>query len=398
MVTIRDMTDIHKLSETSRENQITKMLAATVTHEMMTPLNCIVTFVRSILAAKNAQQVSYFANLIERTTKMLRLNMRDLLDRSLLEVGTFKANLQPHTAHQVVFENVVMMRAQAKSKDVEIVFKNESAGSKEVKHEVDEQRMQQVVMNLLSNAVKFSKPKDKITVSFSAVKEKLKDDLIRISVQDQGIGMSEAEVGKLFTPFYRSQNEESQKANPYGNGLGLSICNNIAKGLGGSLEVYSELGEGSAFQFEFPAKRSKGAKGKKEPAPKNQKITGELESLLEVDDGAAVNTSAKDNSQQNRSGQQQQQYSTSLDVHTNDIFSTDDSKSNAPKVVVADDQQINLEAIKANLMEIGVHQNAEYFVNGQMVIDFVKKYVADHIANTEITDVTRPIHALLLDF
>lgn len=92
MVTIRDMTDIHRLSETSRENQITKMLAATVTHEMMTPLNCIVTFVRAIVSARNAKQVQYFANLIERTTKMLRLNMRDLLDRSLLEVGTFKPN------------------------------------------------------------------------------------------------------------------------------------------------------------------------------------------------------------------------------------------------------------------------------------------------------------------
>ena len=67
--------------------------------------------------------------------------------------------------------------------------------------------------------------------------------------------MSETEVKNLFTPFFRSENDESKKANPYGNGLGLSICRNIANGLNGTLEVYSELGEGSAFQFEFPAKR-----------------------------------------------------------------------------------------------------------------------------------------------
>lgn len=57
MLTIRDFTDLHKLSVTSHENQVTKMLAATVTHEMMTPLNCIVTFVRAILTAKSPEQI-----------------------------------------------------------------------------------------------------------------------------------------------------------------------------------------------------------------------------------------------------------------------------------------------------------------------------------------------------
>lgn len=132
MVTIRDMTDIHRLSVTSHENQMTKMLAATVTHEMMTPLNCIVTFVRSILKAGDFQRIKHFAALIERTTKMLRLNMRDLLDRSLLEVGKFKANFEPFNAYQVICENVTMMASQAKLKDIEIELKNSSPDAKNV--------------------------------------------------------------------------------------------------------------------------------------------------------------------------------------------------------------------------------------------------------------------------
>ena len=83
---------------------------------------------------------------------------------------------------------------------------------------------------------------------------------------------------------------------------------------------------------------------------------------------------------------------------TESFFVDVKNNANAPKIVVADDQQINLEAIKANLMEIGVHQNSHYFVNGQQVIDFVKTTVTHILESTELKEVTRPVHALLLDF
>lgn len=82
--------------------------------------------------------------------------------------------------HQVIYENVVMLRAQAKSKGVEIVFDNQQAGAKEVKHAIDEQRVQQVVMNLLSNAVKFSKSGDKISVKYSVASEESGQDKLTI--------------------------------------------------------------------------------------------------------------------------------------------------------------------------------------------------------------------------
>lgn len=64
-------------------------------------------------------------------------------------------------------------------------------------------------MNLLSNAVKFSKPKDTVTVRYSVLEDAPDGEQILISVRDKGIGMSENELQNLFTPFYRSQNEES---------------------------------------------------------------------------------------------------------------------------------------------------------------------------------------------
>lgn len=203
--------------------------------------------------------------------------------------------------------------------------------------------------------------------------------------------MAEEEVKKLFTPFFRSQDEASQKANPYGNGLGLSICQNIAKGLGGSLDVYSQLGEGSTFKFDFSAKRSsKAKKASKEKAGKvdanKGNVAEELEQLLD-DDSIIVDNGTIDTKDQQP-----------LQETIEDVFFDDPNATNAPKIVVADDQQINLEAIKANLMEIGAHSNTEYFCNGQLVIDYVKDFVEKAISGKKLEAVTRPVHALLLDF
>ena len=81
-------------------------------------------------------------------------------------------------------------------------------------------------------------------------------DSIRIQVIDFGLGIDRADLPKLFKPFYKTKNEESLKANPSGNSLGLSISRNIALGLNGDLTVISEIGKGSAFTFTFQAEKS----------------------------------------------------------------------------------------------------------------------------------------------
>ena len=73
--------------------------------------------------------------------------------------------------------------------------------------------------------------------------------LIEFQVCDQGIGIHDNDLKKLFKPFFRSQVAESRKMNPHGNGLGLSISKTIAKCLGGDLLVSSEIGVGSCFTF-----------------------------------------------------------------------------------------------------------------------------------------------------
>jgi signal transduction histidine kinase len=74
---------------------------------------------------------------------------------------------------------------------------------------------------------------------------------VSISLTDQGIGISKENQKQLFQPFFRVRNEENKSFNPNGNGLGLSICKQIAKCLGGDILVDSTVGVGSCFNFEF---------------------------------------------------------------------------------------------------------------------------------------------------
>lgn len=122
MLSVRDLTDIYRLQKSVQDKEVSRMLAATLTHEMMTPLDCIGTFARRILTSKTEKEARHFADLIATSSKMLRLQMRNMLDRSLLEAGTFKLNLVPHQVSRVVSEVVEMLRPQALSKQVHIVF------------------------------------------------------------------------------------------------------------------------------------------------------------------------------------------------------------------------------------------------------------------------------------
>ena len=111
MLTVRDLTDVHRLQETTRENELSKMLQATLSHEVMTPLKCIMTFVASILKATDTATAHKYANLIQNTAKILRLQMHNMLDRSQFEVGGFKPNLERASIMNTVTEIVEILQS-----------------------------------------------------------------------------------------------------------------------------------------------------------------------------------------------------------------------------------------------------------------------------------------------
>ena len=179
------------------------------------------------------------------------MNLKDLLDRSLIENGKLVPNFEKHSLHQLISQVVEMMQSQADMKEVRINFDGMDIESDF--YMLDVQRSMQVLINLISNATKFSHKHGEIYIDAIKAAGKESHTILEIQVVDQGIGMTEDQLKGIFTPFYKVDTDESRKLNANGNGLGLSICKKIAKCLNGDLTVSSEWGVGTIFTLKIEA-------------------------------------------------------------------------------------------------------------------------------------------------
>ena len=152
MITIRDVTKLLQLKSIESENKFFNQLTATVTHEMMIPLNCIITFARSI-AKQNSDQGNR-AKTIANVAILLKMNLKDLLDRSLLQNGKLQANFEESSLYDMVNEVVMIMQSQTELKKIKLMI--DIRAVKGEKYMLDVQRTMQVLINLISNATKFS--------------------------------------------------------------------------------------------------------------------------------------------------------------------------------------------------------------------------------------------------
>lgn len=144
----------------------------------------------------------------------MKLTIRDLLDRQLIDKGTFQPNFAPFHVSTVLREIIAMMQAQAKPKGIKINFIEDQVTPQFRNHETDEMRLQQVVMNLLSNAVKFSEEKSEIEVTLDTLGGDDDNDTLKIRVRDYGIGMTSSELKKVFTANFVGKSPASKKMNP----------------------------------------------------------------------------------------------------------------------------------------------------------------------------------------
>lgn len=210
-------------------------------HEIKTPLTVVKAYSQIIKAAKDecSDRVKDFAEKIDRqATKLLTL-VQQLLDISKIENGSLTYNLELVNLSDFIAEmvgimqhihpNHVMIPAES---DPMLVF-------------IDKLRMEQVFSNLLGNAAKYSDQQTTITVNSA----KHNDSSVRISIVDQGIGMSEQSAQSVFEKFYRSQDVLKSHS---GLGVGLYIASKIITDHGGSIWVESAIGKGSTFHFTIP--------------------------------------------------------------------------------------------------------------------------------------------------
>lgn len=220
-------------------------LLSVVTHELGNPLASISAFVGLLGKNRNKNLSDRELDMIRalsRGESQMRALLNDLIDLSRVETNELELNLADIDLRDVVEGVVDSMTpiVAEKFQVIEVKYADEDTSI-----DGDSIRLNQVLTNLISNASKYSPVNTKITVAVLA-----EGPRSIVDVTDQGIGISNDDQQKLFTPFFRADNAETREVR--GTGLGLVICKQIIEQHGGKLTLRSARGRGTTIRMEIP--------------------------------------------------------------------------------------------------------------------------------------------------
>jgi len=220
---------------------------ANMSHEIRTPFQGLQGMLRLLGDTQlDERQRSYLRTASTSADHLLTL-LNDVLDMSRLESGRLILAPVPIRLRTLIEDIEALMRPQAESKSLILSITVDNSLPSQVSCDVT--RVRQVVFNLMSNAIKFT-DRGEVRVDLQSCASGEGAQGLCLTVTDTGIGMDEATVTRLFQRF--SQGDHSRARRFGGAGLGLEISRNLARLMGGDIEVTSELGAGSTFRFTMP--------------------------------------------------------------------------------------------------------------------------------------------------
>ncbi|MEN8170392.1 MAG: ATP-binding protein [Pseudomonadota bacterium] len=219
---------------------------ANMSHEIRTPMNGILGFSNILLQENLSPEGRQHAEIIKAASRTLLALIDDVLELSKIEADKITIEPEPTELRQLVDELIVLFRHLAEEKGLQLEVDYDEQLPLWI--EIDPLRLRQILINLIGNAIKFT-PEGSITLRLGEENEQL-----LIALEDTGIGIPEDRLEAIFEQFAQADNTLSRQYS--GGGLGLSIVRRLVELMQGTIEVESQLNEGTCFRFRLPLQQA----------------------------------------------------------------------------------------------------------------------------------------------
>jgi signal transduction histidine kinase/HD-GYP domain-containing protein (c-di-GMP phosphodiesterase class II) len=232
-------------SQLRRIDEAKSDLISIVSHELRTPLTAIKAYTETLLdnvGSPSFTMQEKFLGIINEECDRLTRMVNDVLDLSRMDSGRRRLKVVPLALGRLLAEVVPTVEPDLRAKRLRLRIAVPE-GLPAI--EADPDLLKQVLVNLIHNAAKFSRSDTEVTVAATAA-----GDRVEIAVEDQGMGIPEDKLARVFDRFYRIEGEGGERV--AGTGLGLAIVKSVVELHGGSIRVESEVGRGSRFAMDFP--------------------------------------------------------------------------------------------------------------------------------------------------
>jgi signal transduction histidine kinase/CheY-like chemotaxis protein/ligand-binding sensor domain-containing protein len=236
-----------ELNEAKRQAEVAARVKAdflaSMSHELRTPMNGVLGLAELLDATPLNQEQGSLLKTLRSSGESLLALVNDILDLSKIESGKFELERIPVCVPRLLHETAELIRPLAEKKGLLVQLTSEGDSLDWI--EADPGRLRQILLNLIGNAIKFT-PAGKVQIHAA-----WGQDLVRIEVRDNGIGIPEDKVGHLFQNFVQV---DSSTTRVYGGtGLGLAIARRLVEAMRGEIQCTSQVGIGSCFSFWIPA-------------------------------------------------------------------------------------------------------------------------------------------------